>query len=346
MSHTRKQRMTHKNIPIFIPHLGCPHQCVFCDQRAISGHGMFQFSNVRKEIERALATLPHDASAELAYFGGSFTAIDPDLMMRLLDLAQEYVRAGRLSGIRFSTRPDAVGDEVLDALSDYTVSAIELGLQSMDDEVLRLCHRGHTAQAARDACRRIVARGYCLVGQMMLGLPGSDEQKEIATAMEICDLGAQAVRIYPTVVFDGTPLATFLKRGEYTPLTNEQAALRSAHMLRIFEERGVQVLRVGLCASDMLCSSRVLCGANHPALGELAYAALFGQRMSELLKMQQTKGRVAEFLVPYGKLSQALGQHRSNVTALSNQFALAGIKVYERQALSGTQVELHSLKSR
>ena len=344
MSNTKKQGTPHKNIPIFIPHMGCPHQCVFCDQRAISGHGTFDFSSVQGEIERAIDTLPDGTTAEIAYFGGSFTAIDRDLMIRLLDLAQGYVDAERASGIRFSTRPDAVGNDILDVLSRYTISAIELGLQSMDDGVLRLCRRGHTAQLAREACRRIVARGYSLVGQMMLGLPGSDEQKELATAREICDVGAEAVRVYPTVVFDGTALSTLMKRGAYTPLTNEQATLRCARVLDLFEQRGVQVLRVGLCASDMLCSSHVLGGANHPALGELAYAALFGQRMADLLQAQKaTQGRVAEFLVPCGKLSQALGQHRANAAALSARFSLAGVKIRERQDLTGTQVVLQSL---
>ncbi len=265
----------HKNIPLFIPHMGCAHRCVFCDQCAISGQSRFDVSDVRVQIEAALATLPSDAATEIAYFGGSFTAIDRDLMISLLDLAQSYVDAGRVSGIRFSTRPDAVGEDMLDLLSHYTIAAVELGLQSMDDDVLVACRRGHTADEARDACRRIVARGYSLVGQMMLGLPGSDPDKEMATAKEICDLGAVAVRVYPTVVFDGTALGEMFKVGKYTPLTDEEAAERCAPLLALLEARGVRLLRVGLCSSETLSSARVLGGANHPALGELCYSALF-----------------------------------------------------------------------
>lgn len=331
----------HKNIPIFIPHMGCSHRCIFCDQCAISEHNSFDITSVRDEIETALATIPSGVLPEIAYFGGSFTAIDCGLMIELLDLAQTYVNDGRVSGIRFSTRPDAVSDGVLDILSRYPIAAIELGLQSMNDEVLHLCRRGHTAEQARDACRRIVARGYSLVGQMMLGLPGSDADKELATAREICDLGASAMRIYPTVVFDGTALGEMLKAGRYTPLDNGESAERCASVLALLEERGVQLLRVGLCASETLSSSRVLGGANHPALGELCYGALFRRRMSALLEGQKTDGRTAMFLVPCGKTSQALGQKRCNVHVLTLKYGLAELCVREDASLIGTQIKLN-----
>ncbi|MBR0443258.1 MAG: radical SAM protein, partial [Clostridia bacterium] len=330
----------HKNIPIFIPHMGCPHRCVFCDQCAISGQSGFDIAEAREQIEAALATLAPDTRAEIAYFGGSFTAIDRRLMIDLLDLAQDYVDAGRVSGIRFSTRPDAVGEDVLDVLSHYTVAAVELGLQSMDDEVLRACRRGHTADEARAACRRIVARGYSLVGQMMLGLPSSNADKEMATAREICDLGATAVRVYPAVVFDGTALGEMLKSGQYTPLSDAEAAERCAPILALLEERGVQRLRVGLCASETLSSSRVLGGANHSALGEMCYSTLFRRRMSELLDGQACDGRVAEFSVSQGKTSQAIGQKRQNVRELSARYGLAALRIREDDALVGTQVRL------
>lgn len=332
----------HKTLPVFIPHMGCPHRCVFCDQCAISGHGRFDVTRVREEIETALATIPSDALPEIAYFGGSFTAIDRDLMLELLDLAQSYVDAGRVSGIRFSTRPDAVSDEVLDLVSRYTVAAIELGLQSMDDSVLAACRRGHTADEARDACRRIVARGFALVGQMMLGLPASNADKEMATAREICDLGARAMRIYPTVVFDGTALGELLKAGRYTPLDNTEAAERCVPILALLEERQVKLLRVGLCASETLSSSRVLGGANHPALGEMCYSALFLSRMQVLLDgCDSTEGRVACFDIPMGKTSQALGQRRTNARALTRRYGLSDVRVREVELLAGTQVRLN-----
>ncbi len=329
-----------KNIPIFIPHMGCPHRCVFCDQCAISGQNKFNIGDVRAQIEASLATLAPDATAEIAYFGGSFTAIERALMIELLDLAQHYVDTGRVSGIRFSTRPDALGDDVFDVLSRYSVTTIELGLQSMDDAVLAACRRGHTAEVAREACRRVVSHGYALGGQMMLGLPGSDAEKELQTAREICALGATEARVYPTVVFDGTALGALFKAGRYTPLTDEQAALRCAPILALFERQGVQLLRVGLCATEVLASSRVLGGANHPALGEMCYAAVFRHRMQELLDGQATVGRAATFDVPHGKTSQALGQKRQNAHALCEQYGLSAFYVREDSTLDGTQVRL------
>ncbi len=332
----------HKNIPIFIPHMGCPHCCVFCDQRTISGHSDFHLEDVKREIETALATIRTGAVAEIAYFGGSFTAIDRDLMVNLLDLAQSYVDAEQVSGIRFSTRPDAVGEDILDILSHYTIAAVELGLQSMDDAVLTLCRRGHTVTQAQDACRRIVARGYPLVGQMMIGLPGSTCESEMATAKRICELGATAARVYPTVVFDGTALAAWMKKGEYLPLTNDIAAERSARVLDIFEQRGVDVLRVGLCASDGLSSDAAIGGANHPALGEMAYSALFRMRMEQAIKASEIdrRGREVTFFVPRGKMSQAIGQHRTNAVWLMETFGGLRVNIKESDQLTGTQVVL------
>jgi histone acetyltransferase (RNA polymerase elongator complex component) len=319
---------------------------VFCDQRAISGHNGFEVNTVEAEIEAALRTIPQECKAEIAYFGGSFTVIDRSLMIRLLDVAECFVRAGQASGIRFSTRPDAVGEDVLELLSGYTISAIELGLQSMDDDVLARCRRGHTAKQAEDACRRIVARGYPLVGQMMLGLPGSTSKSERYTAERICALGACAARVYPTVVFDGTALAVMMRSGQYVPLALDHAIERAADVMEIFLDHDVELLRVGLCASEGLCSEAAIGGAYHPAMGELAYNALFYRRMRTLLEKsgQAVEGKTVTFLVPRGKISQAVGQHRVNVERLKQAFGLFGVRVYESDALEGMQVLLKDEK--
>ena len=204
--------MTHKNIPIFIPHMGCPNQCVFCNQNSISGCEGFDESRVDQTIREAIATLPEGAMAEIAFFGGSFTGIDRNLMIRLLDTAGKYVREGAVSSIRLSTRPDYISEEILDMLSRYSVKTIELGLQSMNEEVLAASKRGHTVLTAREACRAIKARGFSLVGQMMIGLPASSEERELETAREIAELGADAARIYPTVVLRSTPLCDMMER--------------------------------------------------------------------------------------------------------------------------------------
>lgn len=313
----------HKNIPIFIPHLGCPNMCVFCNQRSISGKQSFCRESVRGEIETALDTLPDCDEVEIAYFGGSFTGIDRELMIYLLDLATEYVfrpddGRAKVSGIRMSTRPDYINKDILDILSKYPVKTVELGLQSMDDEVLQVCKRGHTALEAEVACRDIVAAGYELVGQMMIGLPSSNLEKEINTAKKICEMGASGARIYPTVTFFDTELAEMAERGEYRMLENDDAVFRSKEVLRIFEENGVECIRIGLCASDNLSDDeKVMGGANHPALGELVMGELYFDRMRALVEGVSSPDvpicdRELCFAVPRGQLSKAIGQKAIN----------------------------------
>ncbi len=304
--------------------------CVFCNQRSISGKVCFERESVVREIEAALRTIPSDCEVEIAYFGGSFTGIDRELMIYLLNVAQGFVdedRAGaRVSGIRMSTRPDYIDGEILDILSNYTVSAIELGLQSMDDGVLSLSKRGHTAKDAEKACRMIVERGYDLVGQMMIGLPGSDIDKEIATAKKICELGAVGARIYPTVVFYDTELADMTARGEYEMLGCEDAVMRSAAVLEIFEDAGVDCIRIGLCASDNLSDTdKVMGGANHPAMGELVSGELMYRRMCRALDGLDTDGRMACFCVPRGRLSACIGQKKKNKNRIIENYKLRGV---------------------
>ena len=307
----------HRNIPIFIPHLGCPNQCVFCNQRSISGCKSFCPEDVKEQIEAALSTECGERDTEIAFFGGSFTGIDRDLMLRLLDIAQGYVDKGRVSGIRFSTRPDYISSEILDLLSAYTVKNIELGLQSMDDRVLAASRRGHTARDAEWACREIVARKIPLTGQMMIGLPKSDPESEIDTAQRIVSLGASFARIYPTVVFFDTPLCDMARRGEYTPLPLEEAVTRAANAYEVFLNADVSCLRIGLCASEELVSEDfVFAGPNHPALGELVMSEVYYRKILAFLKSNSLLGKEIVLEVPVRELSRAIGQHRQNVERL------------------------------
>ena len=312
--------MAHRNIPIFIPHMGCPHQCVFCNQRSISGCKAFDKDQVASQIEEALKTVPAGSETEIAYFGGSFTGIDRDLMIRLLDLAQSYVRLGRVKSIRLSTRPDMIDGEILEILGRYSVGTIELGLQSMDDAVLSASKRGHTAEQAEIACKKVVEAGFSLVGQMMIGLPGATLESERETACRICDLGASAYRIYPTVVFADTPLLTMMREGEYTPLSVEEAVFRSAEVLRIFLDRGVQCLRIGLCATeDLTDETSAVAGANHPALGELVWNELYYQNIHTCLKNKGLLGKEVELTVSKREISKAVGQNRCNLSRLERE---------------------------
>lgn len=329
----------HKNIPVFIPHLGCPNMCVFCNQRSISGKNCFQKENVRNEINIALDTIDPSAEVEIAYFGGSFTGIDRELMVYLLDIAEEFVRRpddgrAKIVGIRMSTRPDYISEEILDILGNYTVSAIELGLQSMDDEVLCLSKRGHTAEAAERACRLIKERGYYLVGQMMIGLPGSDVEKELYTAKKIADMDCDGARIYPTVVFYDTELQKMTERGEYTPLKLDDAVKRSATVLGEFNARGVDCIRIGLCASDNLSDeSCVLGGANHSAMGELVIGELYFNQMCEQIEKAACGKtfKIAEFEIPAGHTSKLLGQKGKNRERIKTLYKIEKIKIKEKR---------------
>ncbi len=306
--------MRHCNIPIFIPHLGCPNQCVFCNQRSISGCHGFCEENVRNQIEEALSTLTKEDEVEIAFFGGSFTGIERDLMIRLLETAEEFVRDGRVGAIRLSTRPDYIDGEILRILSHYTVKEIELGLQSMDDEVLLASKRGHSADDARRACHAIKEAGFGLMGQMMIGLPRSTRERELMTARAIVEAGANAVRVYPTVVFYGTPLCDMAKSGDYEPLTIEEAVSRSADVLEIFESARIPCRRLGLCATEELVSEQaVYAGPNHPALGEMVLGELSYRRIYAFLKERGLLGTEVLVEVPMREVSRAVGYKRANI---------------------------------
>ena len=309
--------MAHVNIPIFIPHMGCPNQCVFCNQRSISGQRDFCVGDVERQIEAALSTVRQGDEVEIAFFGGSFTGIDRGLMITLLDIAQRYVRAGKVGSIRLSTRPDYISDEILDILSGYSVRVIELGLQSMDDRVLKASHRGHTAADAEKACRAVVSSGFVLVGQMMIGLPEATEESETETALRIVSLGAAAVRIYPTVVFYDTLLCEMTANGVYKPLTTEVAVARAASVLRIFSQNGIPCIRIGLCATEHLASpEKVLAGPNHPALGELVWNAYYYGELLDALRERGLLGCEVALHLPQAAVSKYVGQHRCNIERL------------------------------
>ena len=322
--------------------------CVFCNQRSISGKQSFRRKSVIEEIEAALATLPVESEAEIAFFGGSFTGIDRELMIYLLDVAKGYVEypkqgMARITGIRMSTRPDYIDREIMDILAIYPVKTVELGLQSMDDEVLRLSGRGHTAADAENACRMIKAAGYSLIGQMMIGLPGGNLENELMTAEKICEMGADGARIYPTVTFYGTPLAEMAERGEYKMLSLDDAVCRSKEVLKIFEREGVECIRIGLCASDNLMDeSLVMGGANHPALGELVMGELYYDNIRELFlksgERMSFKDKKMYISVPKGMLSRAIGQNGRNRDRLIDEFELKSLKISETAQLSAITV--------
>ncbi len=339
--------LKHANIPIFIPHLGCPNNCVFCNQRSISGHLDFDPECVRQEIESALATLG-EREAEIAFFGGSFTGIDRELMLYLLGLAKEYMDSARVKGIRLSTRPDYISPEILGILRDHGVTAVELGLQSMSDRVLAAAKRGHSAKCAERACALVRDYGFELVGQMMIGLPESTAQDELYTAEKLCSMGINAARVYPTVVFYGTELADMTARGSYTPITNEEAVMRTKDVLEIFDRAGVKCLRVGLCASENLSSEEsVAGGASHSAIGELAMGEVFFDRMCRELDRrgdELSPGAEIDIFVPRGATSKAVGQRKKNLCRLQEKYfaknGVKSVKIHEIDTLIGYNIKI------
>ena len=324
-------KTVHVNIPVFIPHLGCPNMCVFCNQRLISGVDEFRPENARRIIDENLATLRGSGkTAEIAFFGGSFTGIDRGLMISLLDLAEEYVRRGEVKGIRMSTRPDYIDGEIIAILSRYTVSAVELGIQSFDGEVLRESKRGHTADVSVRAMNMLKNAGFTTVGQMMIGLPGADGESEKRCAEMIVSLGASAARIYPTIVFRGTELCEMTEHGLYTPLTVEEAVARSADVLEIFAENKVECLRIGLCESENLhTDSSYFAGPNHPSLGELVYSEVYRRKISSSLSGSDVRGKRLTVYVRHGDVSQTVGQGRCNIKRITADLGVKSVKIKE-----------------
>lgn len=331
----------HANIPIFIPHLGCPNQCVFCNQRHISGVNKFEAKEVIPTIEAALDTIPTGMKTEIAFFGGSFTGIERALMIELLQIAHTYVRQGLVSSIRCSTRPDYINVDILDILKKYGVKTIELGLQTVSDDVLCVCKRGHSSADEKAACQLIVERGFSLVGQMMIGLPGATAESELDTAEFIVNSGAVGARIYPTVVFRDTELCSMTQNGEYTPLGIEEAVERSIGPLKRLTDAGIEVIRIGLCASENLTADDTYyAGPNHPALGEMIISRLFYRNISALLEERDFRGLTPTVLVSRGSVSKAIGQKKENKIRLIREFGLADIKFRECDSLAQYELKL------
>lgn len=307
--------MRHANVALFVPHAGCPHSCSFCDQRRISGQvGMPTQRKVREAAERALSTLGARAGeGELAFFGGSFTAIDRRIMCALLEAAADYVGPGKLAGIRVSTRPDAVDAQTLRLLKGYGVTAVELGAQSMDDEVLQKNGRGHTARQTAEAAGLIQEVGLSLGLQMMTGLYGDTEEGARSTAERLADLGPETVRIYPTVVLEGTKLADWYREGRYRPPGLCQTVALCAELLDFFEDRRIRVIRVGLHAEASM-QETLLAGPWHPAFGELCENERFFRKALLLLSRQGPGSYL--ILVHPKEQSKMTGQKKRNLARL------------------------------
>ncbi|MCB0805951.1 MAG: radical SAM protein [Bacteroidales bacterium] len=310
----------HFNIPVFIPEAACPFQCIYCNQRKISGKlhlpDALEINNI---IEDHLTTLPKkDATVELAYFGGNFTGFTSDVQKNFLNLVNPYIRSGEISGIRLSTRPDYINPEILDLLKDHHVKTIELGAQSMDDEVLKKSKRGHTARDTEMAANMIIERGFNLGLQMMIGLPGDTFEKSLYTAQRITELGATETRIYPTLVIRDTILEKHYLEGRFEPLTLEDAVSWSAELLQVFEEAKVKVLKLGLHPSEgLLSGSDLVAGPWHQSFRELVLTRIWRQKLQLLLGLDSETVCIE---VPSKEINYAVGYGGSNKKMLLQKF--------------------------
>ena len=306
--------MKHINVALFVPDEGCPHRCSFCNQKTISGKTK---KLTVEDIDEAvkIASADGDGKGEIAFFGGSFTAIEKSYMVSLLERAKLYIDEGLFEGIRISTRPDCINEEILTVLKKYGVTSIELGCQSMNDEVLLLNGRGHTSDDVVKASELIKEYGFEFGVQMMTGLYGDSDETAIKTAEKLIALSPDTVRIYPTVVLEGTRLSELYKAGEYKPQTVEEASELCARLIPMFEEKGIRIIRLGLHSGGNV-EEGFVAGAYHPAFKEICESKIYFQNiLKEIRRENIPKGDIT-LTVNKKCVSALVGQKRSNIEKL------------------------------
>lgn len=308
--------MKHINVALFVVHKGCPHMCSFCNQRSISGSQKdITAADVHSAAATAIESLTRQQASggEIAFFGGSFTMVEREYMISLLEAAYEYVEKGIFKGIRISTRPDGIDEEICTILKKYGVTAVELGAQSLDDKVLEMNERGHTAQDVVNASRMLKAHGFELGLQMMTGLYGSQDADSILTAEKIIALAPDTVRIYPTVVLRGTKLFELMQKGEFIPKGIPETVELCARLIPMFENAGIKVIRVGLHSGGGV-DEGFAGGAYHPALRELCEGRIYyNHALGELEKLGE--GRYILAVAP-SEISKMTGQKKQNLSEL------------------------------
>lgn len=324
-------------IPVFIPHAGCPHDCVFCNQKKIAGTLVPpEGREISDIIENAL---PYSGeNPEVAFYGGSFTAIERSLMIEYLSAAKHFIDGGRISSIRLSTRPDSIDEEKLSILKEYGVRTIELGTQSMCEDVLKSSGRGHTAEDTENAVKLIRKHGFSIILQMMTHLPGSDDEKDIYTAKKIATLAPEGVRVYPTVVVRDTALEALWRAGKYTPATPEAAARLGGQILEIFEKSNIPVIRFGLNPTDDLSDGEALCGAYHPALGEMAMSERFLRLCRAEIERSGHRGGAIHILVNPKRVSVMSGQKKCNKIRLMSEYGFDEVRISGDEKLGLSEV--------
>ena len=333
-------------ISIFLPHAGCPQQCVFCNQTTISGvNSKTSAIQVRNTVESFLRYKSKDRSPiQIAFFGGNFLGIRMEEIKRLLAEATAFVKAGRVNGIRFSTRPDTIDQPRLDLIRNYPVSTVELGVQSMDDDVLRNTNRGHTSADTLRAVQRLREFNYEIGVQLMIGLPSDDRERLLGSAQQIAKLKPDFIRIYPTVVVAGSPLAKLYKTGRYSPLSLKEAVTQVKELYQFFTRKNIPVIRMGLQATDDLQKgSTILAGPYHPSFGHLVYSEIFLDRAIAAIRSENIKGDAIALHVHPRSVSQMRGLKNENLKRLRGEFHFQSIEIIPDTSLKKDQLQIKGL---
>jgi histone acetyltransferase (RNA polymerase elongator complex component) len=331
-------------IPIFLPHAGCPHQCVFCNQVSITGNTRTAVNadQIRSQIHQFLGYKnDRRKPVQISFYGGNFLGLKIDQMTLLLDLATEFIEQGHVDSIRFSTRPDTIISEHLDIISEYPVATIELGVQSMDDHVLALAERGHSAADTVRAVEQLKKHQIDIGLQMMVGLPGDNEDRSLTTAEQIAALEPDFVRIYPTLVINKSKLARWYHSGSYTPLSLAEAVTRVKKLYLLFKEHNIQVIRMGLQASeDLEIGSTVVAGPYHPAFGHLVYSEVFYDAAQKALDSIKMLSDTITISVNPRSISKMQGQEKLNIKKLKERYQLKSVKVLPDDSLAEEELKV------
>ena len=316
-------------IPIFVPHLGCPNDCIFCNQRSISGQQkMITKEEIEKTIEFYLNNIKEkQAKIEVAFFGGSFTGIDVEKQEEFLQVAYEYIKQGKIQSIRISTRPDYIDRTILKRLKKYKVETIELGVQSANDYILKRANRGHSFEDVKKASRLIRWYGFKLGHQMMVGLPESTRLDEINTAKELIKLKPKMVRIYPVLVIKNTRLEKEFLNENYIPLTVVQAVETCKELVSMFNKKKIEIIRVGLQNTEEITDpnaegSEVVAGPYHPAFRQLVESGLWYDTIVSRIKQLNVKVKKVQVIVNPQDVNNVVGHKRENIEKLKEMYTL------------------------
>ena len=338
-------------IPIFVPHLGCPNSCTFCNQKTISCQAkQVTAKEVKETIEYYLSNFKDDNKyVEVAFFGGSFTGIEEEVQEELLQAAFDFIKQKKVNSIRISTRPDYIDKKILKRLKKYKVKTIELGVQSTNDYILARCQRGHTFEDVKKASKLIRRKHFILGHQMMVGLPESTKLDEINTTKSLIKLKPKIVRIYPVLVIKGTKLEEEYRNNEYIPLTVNQAVERCKEIVTLFNKKNIRVIRIGLQNTNTIDEpghneSEVVAGPYHPAFRQLVESSMWYDSVVEEIKQFNTKVKLVQVRANPVNINNIIGHKKENIEKL-NQIYDVEVKVVADEKIKPGHFKVEILKT-